>query len=525
MMKSKRISFIAAVLTAILLASAAMPVPGVRAEDSGGNEAFEYEVNDDGKSIKITSYRGLGSSVKIPSAIDGREVIGIGKSAFASCSQIEVLSIPVSVAEIDELAFSGCSQIKEISIPDEVTEIGRMAFANCTSLKIVNFGEKLKKVDDYAFMGCTSLSELLLPASTEEIGRYAFFNCHSLANPGALSKVRSVGEYAFENTGWVNNYNGDYLTVGDGLLVKYKGNGKKLSLDKKIKTVGSSAFLDNKTITGIKVSANTEKILDGAFEGASALESVDLSASKANISNRAFEKCTKLKEIKLSNAMTSIGKEAFIGCKSLTKISIPDSVEQIGDSAFSGCSALSDVTIGSGVKKLGEKVFASCNALGKIEIPGSVAQVADDCFSGCVSLTRAVIEGDARIGYAFSGCLHLEEAAFLSNSPFIDDHAFVDCPDVVIYAANGSSAEKFAEEKHIACEPLSKFAFDGYIYKGVFSADESTNDGFSVGYTTVVIFLIIGNILIAFLISAYVLIKGPEKRSMRHAKTPSHIRK
>lgn len=503
------------ILAFSLIASLSIYAPVAFADSSSSNEAFEYEINEDGESITITSYRGLGGSVKIPSNIDGKEVTGVGKAAFASCSQIEVLSIPVSVAEIDELAFSGCSKIKEISIPDEVTEIGKMAFANCTNLEIVNFGDKLQKVGEYAFMGCTSLNKLILPDNTESIGQYAFYNCKALEKLGELPNIKSIGGHAFENTAWINNYKDDYIILGDGVLISYRGKAENLTLQENIKTVGASAFLDNKTIKNLKTTKNTKTIQEGAFEG-SALETADLSASGVSIADRAFSGCSKLREVKFSDSTSKIGKNAFEKCSSLKSITLPKSLKTLENEVFNECTALKDVNIGSGVTVIEAQAFESCQALGMIEIPDNVSKLDDLVFDNCMSLTRVVIKGNPKIGSAFWNCNNLEEAAFYGNAVSINDDAFKDSNNLTIYATDKSNAKKFADEKHFEYKSLSDFEKTPYVYKGILEVDEE--EGFSGGYTLIVILIIIVDCVVAFSISAYVLLRGPGKKTMRHAR-------
>lgn len=513
MRKSKRIFSFAVAFS--LVASLAVYAPTVFSDSSSSNEAFEYEINEDGESITITSYRGLGGSVKIPSDIDGKEVTGVGKAAFASCSQIEVLSIPVSVDKIDELAFSGCSKIKEISIPDEVIEIGKMAFANCTSLEIVNLGDKLQKVGDYAFMGCTSLNKMTLPDNTESIGQYAFYNCKSLEKLGELPNIKNIGGHAFENTAWINNYKDDYIILGDGMLISYCGKAENLTLQENIKTVGASAFLDNKTVKNLKTTKNTKSIQEGAFES-SAIETADLSASGVSIADKAFSDCIKLKEVKFSDSTSKIGKNAFKNCNLLKSISLPKALKNVESNTFNLCSSLKNVNLGVGVTVIEENAFDSCISLGMIEIPENVSKIEDDAFDNCISLTRVVVKGGPKIGSAFKNCENLEEVAFYAGTVSINDDAFKDSKNLTIYSSSESSAEKFANEKHFEFKLLSDFEKKSYVYKGMLDVEEEEN--FSGGYTFIVILIIVVECIVAFSVSAYVLLKGPGKKSMRHVK-------
>ena len=53
-------------------------------------------------------------------------------------------------------------------------------------------------------------------------------------------------------------------------------------------------------------------------------------------------------------------------------------------------------------------------------------------------------------------------------------------------------------------------------YKGMLDVEEEEN--FSGGYTFIVILIIVVDCIVAFSVSAYVLLKGPGKKSMRHVK-------
>ncbi|MDX2109929.1 MAG: ice-binding family protein [Verrucomicrobiota bacterium] len=99
----------------------------------------DYEYTDDGDSVTITNYTGIGGVVVIPASINGTSVTAIADSAFSNNSAITSISIPSSVTSIGELAFSNCDGLTTVLIPAAVTSIGNQAFYNCGNLKKVNF--------------------------------------------------------------------------------------------------------------------------------------------------------------------------------------------------------------------------------------------------------------------------------------------------------------------------------------------------------------------------------------------------
>lgn len=88
---------------------------------------YAYSVNKDGKTITITKYNGVGSSVEIPETIDGYQVTEIGEDAFAYHDEIQYVKIPSSVRSLKAGAFYGTG-ITSVKIPENVAEIGDDAF-------------------------------------------------------------------------------------------------------------------------------------------------------------------------------------------------------------------------------------------------------------------------------------------------------------------------------------------------------------------------------------------------------------
>ena len=114
------------------------------ADQSG---SYVYTELEDG-TIEITSCT-LNGEVNIPSYIDGKKVSSIGGYAF------------------------GGEGIGSVSIPETVATIQDKAFYNCDDLKEVNFSEGLKYIGKNAFYGCP-IAELTFPETLEEIADYAF---------------------------------------------------------------------------------------------------------------------------------------------------------------------------------------------------------------------------------------------------------------------------------------------------------------------------------------------------------------
>ena len=81
----------------------------------------------------------------------------IGEYAFAYCSGLTSLTLPVGITSIGEFAFSGCSGLTSLTLPAGITSIGEFAFSYCSGLtSIYVYAEKVPRIGRYAFEGCAS---------------------------------------------------------------------------------------------------------------------------------------------------------------------------------------------------------------------------------------------------------------------------------------------------------------------------------------------------------------------------------
>ena len=89
--------FVAAVTVALILILSG----GGKERELFHYEDFSYVIRDDGK-IEIASYHGTGGKVTVPTAIDGRSVASIGKSAFENDSSVTEITLGALLIEIGE---------------------------------------------------------------------------------------------------------------------------------------------------------------------------------------------------------------------------------------------------------------------------------------------------------------------------------------------------------------------------------------------------------------------------------------
>lgn len=109
-----------------------------------------------------------------------------------------------------------------------------------------------------------------------KIGSYVL-NGSGLKKLTVPDSVVEIGTYAFMNTPWYR-YSGDFVILGDGLLLYYQGNQTEISLPENVKRVSEGAFAGS-VVKKVEMPEGVEEIGRRAFEGAASLEEVILPES------------------------------------------------------------------------------------------------------------------------------------------------------------------------------------------------------------------------------------------------------
>lgn len=233
---------------------------------------------------------------------------------------------------------------------------------------------------------------------------------------------------------------------------------KSITVNKGVKTIGSSAFAYCTYLESVKFEAGSqvEAVGDYAFNGCRSLKTIKLPEGVTHIGQSSFAQCESLSSLSLPSSLVEIGSCAFQWCKGLTKVTLPSSLETIGSYAFGQCESLTSVTIPGSVSVIGQYAFQFCYKLASVTIedsdtntnrvieqgafnqtdissiyiPGSVSVVERNAFEHCNKLSTVVIgDGVDEIqSNAFGGCGSLSNVKLeaKSNPPSIAEGAFTD---------------------------------------------------------------------------------------------------
>ena len=126
----------------------------------------------------------------------------IGDEAFIGCTALTSADMRVSrdadIEYFGENAFARCTSLKTVKL-GKTKILPSGTFSGCTALESVTLPETLAEIQDHAFYGCASLKTINLPASLKTIGYGAFMNCSAIKSIVFSDSLDSIGSYAFEN--------------------------------------------------------------------------------------------------------------------------------------------------------------------------------------------------------------------------------------------------------------------------------------------------------------------------------------
>ncbi len=215
--------------------------------------------------------------------------IGENEDLFGQ-QEDKVVSIPkftiVSESILADQAFYMSENVSDYVIPEGIVQIGDFAFAR------------------------SNLSKIVIPDGVTSIGYGAFYYCKDLRNVIIPASVTEIEPKAFEGSIWLENWmfggEGEFLIVGDGILLAYRGNNSI-----------------------VYIPENVKKIAPDVFAGHSELVQVNFSESLRVIGEGAFRDCYNLTSIKGGKYISTIEDGAFEGCPIQT-LHIPAEVKEMG---------------------------------------------------------------------------------------------------------------------------------------------------------------------------------------------------
>lgn len=256
----------------------------------------------------------MDSNVSVVQGVNNREVLEEEEAEAAGTEDAiegdKGSALPKYAIVYDKItnyAYYGDTELTSYAIPNMITSIGDFAFAR------------------------TNLKSIVIPRGVSRIGYAAFYHCDKLKEISIPSTVTWVEPSAFAHTAWLNAWaantqTDDFLVVGDGILIAYKGSKKYVEIPETVETIAPACFIGHTEILGVKIPDSVTIIGEEAFKDCTSLREIHGATNVVKIQDRAFEN-TDLREVTLSKYVDSIGVGAFY-----SEDDVPRTVTFLGDS-------------------------------------------------------------------------------------------------------------------------------------------------------------------------------------------------
>lgn len=166
---------------------------------------------------------------------------------------------------------------------DDSQIIKERAYYKQNSLTNYEISEKIKEIKRLAFAR-SGLTSIEIPDNVKSIGYGAFYACEGLKEVTISDSVQSIETKAFADTPWLENWlsggneagdESDFLIVGDGILLAYRGNTSKVTLPDTVKQIGSEAFKEHEELVEVTIPESVTKINAEAFRNCTNLKTVN----------------------------------------------------------------------------------------------------------------------------------------------------------------------------------------------------------------------------------------------------------
>ena len=414
----------------------------------------------------------------------------IGRYAFTPCGEIESISIPCSVTQIESQSIKG-TKMTHLSIPHSVKNIGANAIScsaetleiygqdtfiderafNCPNLKTVKLPKNLQ-INSEAFRGCENISEIQFSGTEEdwkemtptETFSYHFwygnvtYNCPPLLYVEDIKVISPPDEIIFEceedvdltgielsvkwSDGTVETVTDpSKIAVCDGkklepVTAKYSGYYLKLPI---VLKCYEDLFPSGKLGSVEWVYDIKQGILIIAGTGATHTEKDYIPWS---------EYADYAKKIIVKNGIEVIGPSAFSKFVNTTEICLPESVTVIKSQAFENCDNLESIKLPENLEIIPSLCFFGCDKLNTITFPKNVKTIEASAFRDCYGLENLELPDSIYNieEQAFLNCYNLVYVKLPENLEIIPNHCFFGCNklNTITFPKNVKTIEKFA---------------------------------------------------------------------------------
>jgi len=265
----------------------------------------------------------------------------IYKKDFENWENLEKLTIPFSVKEIEENAFKNCYNINEVTANPKF-----LKYFIEDRLKYITIPEYIEEVDENDFNECLNIKKI------EFLG----YNTKLKGNENkTFNKVKSI-----------IGYPKIFLTLNEKLKEKIRN----VTLNPNTKIILAKSFRNYKNLNNINIPHLVENIEEYAFEGCSNLVQINIPDNIKNINLTAFSSCKKLTRVKCHPKFL----QNFLNCEirelTLSDRCIYDDLIYLDE--LKDFNSLQKIIVPENINKIPEKILSECPNITSIKCNPSV---------------------------------------------------------------------------------------------------------------------------------------------------------
>ena len=348
----------------------------------------------------------LPKELTIPSYADGCPVVQIGYT-LTECEDLEKLTLPSLLSELDCYRFGNCVSLKEIVCPiQDPTQVYVSTSSEITQRVYLRVPDGTKS----AYLSTSGWASFMILEQSEPMPNYERTLTDEQGVKYQLAQTDS--SFIYSVSGYTEALK-EHVTIPDSIggLAVFRIENNAFRDCKTLKwihlpalVVESSSMLSAFNGCELTLSLNNKVIHGYKFESAAFIKELELGADVDSLGYWAFSSCKNLTKVTFSDQTRIIGKESFYGCYSLTTIELPQKLTSIGPGAFSYCSALTSIHLPDSLASIGGSAFSGCSKLHWKELPTNLVSIGDNAFSGCTIDSVSVREGMESSGRPFANC-------------------------------------------------------------------------------------------------------------------------
>lgn len=288
--------------------------------ENGSHSYSDDAIHDPSNVDYIPEYDPM--QISEPDSVLGKTMIVGGSAVLMMTSDVPIINginnREVLESEEEEAAnqnlyddSKGDALPKYAIVNDRITNY---AYYGDTDLYTYTIPTVITSIGDFAFSR-TNLKSLHIPKGVTKIGYAAFYHCDNLKEISIPETVTWIEPSAFSHTAWLDAWAAnpdadDFLVVGDGILIAYKGSQKFVEIPDTVETIAPACFLGHTEILGVKIPDSVTIIGEEAFKDCTSLREIHGASNVVKIQDRAFEN-TDLGEITIHKYVEQIGVGVF----------------------------------------------------------------------------------------------------------------------------------------------------------------------------------------------------------------------